>query len=68
LTPGNILISSTGILKIADFGFTKLFGEDREMTPEVVTLYGLFSPIFCLLLDGIDRLNYFSAPNFMEQL
>lgn len=39
LTPGNILMSNSGILKIADFGFTKLFGEDREMTPEVVTLW-----------------------------
>jgi cyclin-dependent kinase 7 len=39
LSPSNILISSTGQVKIADFGFTKLFGDDRSMTPEVVTLW-----------------------------
>jgi len=39
LSPSNVLISSTGQIKIADFGFTKLFGDDRAMTPEVVTLW-----------------------------
>jgi len=39
LSPSNVLISSTGQVKIADFGFTKLFGDERSMTPEVVTLW-----------------------------
>jgi len=39
LTPSNILMSSEGQLKIADFGFTKLFGDDKSMTPEVVTIW-----------------------------
>jgi cyclin-dependent kinase 7 len=39
LSPSNVLISRTGQVKIADFGFTKLFGDDRPMTPEVVTLW-----------------------------
>jgi cyclin-dependent kinase 7 len=39
LSPSNVLISDTGQIKIADFGFTKLFGDDRAMTPEVVTLW-----------------------------
>jgi len=39
LSSSNILVSSSGQLKIADFGFAKLFGDNREMTPEVVTIW-----------------------------
>jgi len=38
ICPGNLLISSDGILKIGDFGLAKKFGnEDQRLTPEVVT-------------------------------
>jgi len=38
ICPGNLLISSDGVLKIGDFGLAKKFGnEDQKLTPEVVT-------------------------------
>jgi len=38
ICPGNLLISSEGILKIGDFGLAKKYGhENAKLTPEVVT-------------------------------
>jgi len=38
ISPGNLLISPDGILKIGDFGLAKKFGrQDARLTPEVVT-------------------------------
>lgn len=38
LKPSNLLISSKGELKLADFGLAKLFGSpDRRYTPQCVT-------------------------------
>jgi len=40
ICPGNLFISSAGILKIGDFGLAKKFGnENSRLTPGVVTLW-----------------------------
>ncbi|KAJ3372421.1 TFIIH complex serine/threonine-protein kinase subunit kin28 [Allomyces arbusculus] len=43
LKPNNLLISSTGQLKLADFGLARDFGQDpvmgRPMTPQVITIF-----------------------------
>jgi len=40
LKPGNMLISSEGILKLTDFGLARLFGREQErLSPEAVTIW-----------------------------
>lgn len=40
LKPGNLLVSSEGIVKITDFGLARLYGREQErLSPEAVTIW-----------------------------
>jgi serine/threonine protein kinase len=69
MKPGNVMISSDGVAKLADFGFARSFGSpDPRYTKQVVTMFvfGLCFTVVHFLLtryasDGIGHLKRCTA-------
>ncbi len=52
MKPNNLLIRSDGVLKLADFGLAREFGDpDRKMTPTVVTRFDFVA--WCCLCHSV---------------
>jgi cyclin-dependent kinase 7 len=84
IKPSNLLISSKGIMKLADFGLAKQFGSPNELTPKAVTrwyrapelLYGArhyswgvdMWSVGCIFAELMLRLPFIAGDSDIDQL
>lgn len=84
LKPSNLLLAQNGVLKLADFGLARTFGDFVPMTPTVVTrwyrapelLFGAqyygggvdIWAVGCIFAELMLRVPYFSSESDLEQL